>query len=633
MSDRALELLEFLLQQKGWLTSKKLTIHFCISTRTLRTIVSECNHNKNLVLSSNNGYKLNEEYIDDVRSLLENKSKQDQQPKDRYNLIIQRLIMSPKPLDLFDLSEELHISVEQVSKDLTKVKKYLNDNNLSLDKENDGYVVNGQEYSKRHAMTKLFIKEINQGELASNVMKNITSAEQIHTLSDILKQNLREAELYVNDYAFMSLIVHLVITVNRGSSHKLDEVLDDTSLSIDSEEYKVAKNVFEDIEKQYNITFSKSDIDELAILLTTQIQPIIPSSISNVKDYIGDRVYKLVNKIVNNVLLQYHLDLNSNTFFTKFAIHIKNLLYRAQVNRKTDNPYIETVKQSAPLVFEISVYIANIIAEETNIQISDDEIAYIALHISNVINDKKEDDKIKAVLVCPSYYDLGTNIMMRISTYFDNTLEITSIVHFEDELNPVETYDIILSMLPLNKTSEYTKISPVLGEIDFKNIEKALEKKKAENSRKQLKEMLKILISEDRFIILNKESSKEEVLNELVGYLIKDKIVGNDYLAKVYDREKMSSTCYGKIAIPHSLKPSAFRNGISVAISKNPIKWDDKKVNMVFLLAISEGESIAFGDIYNKLVTALYDDEIVDKLIECNNFNDFLKILIYGAHE
>ena len=109
--------------------------------------------------------------------------------------------------------------------------------------------------------------------------------------------------------------------------------------------------------------------------------------------------------------------------------------------------------------------------------------------------------------------------------------------------------------------------------------------------------------------------------------MIKDNIVSNDYLLKVMERENMSSTCYGKIAIPHSLKPCATKNGIAVAISKEPIRWNDKNVNIVILLAVSMKEGVAFGDIYNKLVASLYDEMIVEELIDCANFNDFIRIL------
>ena len=627
MNPKALDLLKLLLNEKEWLTSKRLTTHFRISTRTLRSVVASCNKDKTLIISSKNGYKINDVYITDIKAILKTNEVKNDTPDKRVDIIVQRLIMSNIALDEFDLSEELYVSPEQINKDLLKVKLFLKEYDLSLEKQKGKYYVLGSEPSKRHAMTSLFIEDINKGELASEVLKNISSIEEINDISDILRMHLREFELYVNDYVFMSLVVHIIIMISRRpikntGEHNVKDVID-----TNANEYKVSRLVFEDIKNKYKIEINNEDVEELTILLTAQTQPSVPSNIQDVRKYIGDKVYELTDEIISNVLEQYHVDLSSKTFFTKFAIHIKNLLYRAQVNRKTDNPYIETIKQSAPLVFEISVYVANIISRKSGLQISDDEIAYLALHISNAMNDKNEDKKIKAVLVCPSYYDLATNIMMKIGTHFDHNLEVTSIIHFEDELDSSNNYDIILSTVTLKKISEYVKISPVLGNNDYKSIELALGRKKNEDSRKELSLLFKELFSEDRFAILDEKYDRDKCLNLLCDFMIKDNIVSNDYLLKVMERENMLSTCYGKIAIPHSLKPCATKNGIAVAISKEPIRWNDKNVNIVLLLAVSMKEGVAFGDIYNKLVASLYDEMIVEELIDCANFNDFIRIL------
>lgn len=634
-SSRCQELLQYLTQQNGWAATKKLATHFGVSVRTVRTMVSEANSEKEYVLSSRNGYAVNQEYIDEIRESISegNDESSAETPDERVYAILQALLFSSVPLSIFDLSDKLYVSPEQIAKDLSKVRKCLKENDLELSKVSSGYIVNGTESAKRHVITKMFMSEVNNGDVLSHVMKNIASDERIHSLSDILRTNLKEQELYVNDYAFMALIVHLAVSVSRWSSQAEEGASLPKQIPHDTAEYKAAGKTFRDIEKKYSIRMTKADIDGFAILLMTQTQPVSAYEIKDIRQYVGEQVYGLVNKITSDVLERYHLDLSSKTFFAKFAIHIKNLIYRAQVNRNTQNPYIDTIKQSAPLVYEISVYVANIIHEETKLPVSDDEIAYLALHTGSAMDDKKEDDKLRAVLVCPSYYDLGTKIMERISIHFDREIEITSIVHSEGEILKEKRYDLVFSLIKLNNTPDYVKISPVLGNADFANIEKALKRKKSEISRNQMKQMLSDLFCQDMFFVCDQPVTQEKCLERLCGCMQQKGIVKEDYLEKVYAREKMSSTCSGKVAVPHSLNPSALKNGIAVMIAGEGIEWDDKTVNIVMLLAVSEKDSTLFGDIYNQLVAALYDDEVVEKIIQCRSYDEFIHTMIYEMPE
>ena len=74
--------------------------------------------------------------------------------------------------------------------------------------------------------------------------------------------------------------------------------------------------------------------------------------------------------------------MSENAFLVKFALHIKNLLLRIRLDRFSTNPYVEYIKSACPLIYEVSVFIADIIYMRTKNRINDNEIAFLALHLS-----------------------------------------------------------------------------------------------------------------------------------------------------------------------------------------------------------------------------------------------------------
>src|SRR5690625_7453190 len=75
------------------------------------------------------------------------------------------------------------------------------------------------------------------------------------------------------------------------------------------------------------------------------------------------------------------------------------------------------IKYAYPLIYDLSVFIANEIKKEKGFLINEDEIAYISFHIGALFERKKEvDSKIMTTIIAPDYYgfreDLINNMML-----------------------------------------------------------------------------------------------------------------------------------------------------------------------------------------------------------------------------
>ena len=81
---------------------------------------------------------------------------------------------------------------------------------------------------------------------------------------------------------------------------------------------------------------------------------------------------------------------------------------RVQNRSFCKNPLVSEIRQSCPLIYDVSVQLSGIIREKTGITLDEDEIAYITLHLGGALETQKElANRVPAVLYCPSYYNNG----------------------------------------------------------------------------------------------------------------------------------------------------------------------------------------------------------------------------------
>lgn len=109
---------------------------------------------------------------------------------------------------------------------------------------------------------------------------------------------------------------------------------------------------------------------------------------------------------------------------------------------------------------------------------------------------------------------------------------------------------------------------------------------------------------------------------ETIGYLAqlsKDRLIDvNKYIEDVRKREAISTTGIGDgVAIPHAKSKWVRVPTVIVGKSKRGIEWeslDDEKVNMVFLIAVPDGEGNEHLKILQILAVSLMDDEFREEI-------------------
>ena len=112
MTDRRTQLLTYLAQNEGWITSSQLADRLGVTTRSVRSYITAAKSAAaplDIISSSADGYRLNRAAYD---AFLHsgNRRAEPETPRERLYHVVRKLLDAPVGLDVYDLAAELFVS-------------------------------------------------------------------------------------------------------------------------------------------------------------------------------------------------------------------------------------------------------------------------------------------------------------------------------------------------------------------------------------------------------------------------------------------------------------------------------------------------------------------------------------------
>lgn len=346
---------------------------------------------------------------------------------------------------------------------------------------------------------------------------------------------------------------------------------------------------------------------------------------------ITDEVNTLFELIQNKVRHLFSINLNSEKFSLRFKLHLRNLLIRIRNNISLRNPQIATIKSSYPFIYEIAVSIANVINQQYQMELNEDEIAYIVLHIGVLIEEQKAySNKISVLLVHPQNGLYQLNLADKIKLLLEQDAIITGIVSSTDELGFYRDYDAVISTIPLYPLPAVPVIyiSEQLQTKDISNIIDNINRIKSLHMKIIVEQKLRYLFRDDLFFCQEPFHSENEAIDFLAGQLEEKGMVSSEFKQLILERESISPSSYGNIAIPHPLERCAESSAIAVSIHPTPIRWGSNNVNIIFMLAIHPSDQMLFNDIFAFVTQIIANNHYLQTLITASSCQEFIDLLL-----
>lgn len=627
---RQKEIMKFLLLQSSWVKGSVLAQEFNVTTRTIRNDIKKINEFKNLqiILSSSEGYKIIDnfnckEYLDDNYMPIS--------PKERVNYILNKLLTTLKPIDLYDISEEIFVSLSTLEKDLKQIKDIVKNYNLKIDKKFNTICIKGDEKNKRQLIRNLLYVETDGNFLNLDNYENIFEDFDLNLIKEIFIDTFNSYNLYANDYSITSMVIHVAIILTRIRNNYILNSDENNYLNIKKyREYEICKEIIERLEKTFNVKFPQKEIYYLTFLIMGKAT-LNYSTINkfNLKDFIEPSYIKLVDNILLKVNNYYFLDLNNEEFYIKFIIHTKNMLFRIKNNTYTKNPMNKNIKITYPFIYEVAVFISNEIYINTGLKIPEDEMGYIAIHIGAALERNKIlNSKIKTVLICPKYHDIHLRIIRKLKERYSDSIEITDVLTLVDNTLNKLSANLIISTTNIERelNSTFIKINPLLTHKDYLKIDFGIEKIINEKNISIVKKYINKCFDRDLFFKNIYYDNEFEIIRFLGEKLLNKKLANDNFVDLVIKREKLSSTTFlgNNFAIPHSIETDSKKTVISVLVNDDKIKWGNNYINMVLLIAVNKKDRRDFMELYESLIDVLCKKENVDLLVASNNYEEFM---------
>ena len=585
MNTRALSIIKILLNSVEPVSSLALSQEIGCSTKTIQNEIKEVNKelkNCEIVSIRGIGYKI-EGNLDDID--IKNSDLYDY---DRVEYIIKKIInissTDKDTIKLEDLADSMYVSLSTVKNDLKEVKKILNEYNLKISsKHKQGICIEASEED----IIKFIINYSNKvdNSLSIKDFLNNNIIENLFSIKKILLDTLNYENMILTDNEFKNIVNYISIYLSRNNTNQSDFI----------KEY---------IKKYKNKKEKPISEDEQLL------------------------IRKAIKEFCRDLNIATSINLSHDKIFEECLFnHISNLYKRADLGINQYEITAGEIKLKYPFPFELGKIAKKTIEKNLNMEISEDEVENIALHIGGALEriDKRDEKKVyKTIIVCTSGVGTSMLIKSKLENIFKGKLEIIKVIpsYLIDYVNVLDI-DFVISTVEVNlENVNVIKVSPMLTDKEIKLIEKYIE---TENVYIDLD--IQNLFSSELFFNDIKAETRSQVIDIMSKKLVEKGYIDDTMRQSYFERETIATTEIGNmVAIPHGAKGEVYENKVAIGILKEPISWEVGKVRLVIMLALDKEKILDYEEVFSKIYKRVDSIAKVISICENKSYEKFIKL-------
>lgn len=620
--------LSILLDNNSPITVSKLASQVSMSERTVRSYLKsmqkELQHNGiELIIKPNVGVYLtaDEEQKKLIRTeLAEDKAgKADYSPEYRHYYILKTLLRNKYTYTIQLLAEELYCSKSTIVNDLVDIQKWLEKRDLFLKrKQNQGLWIEGSEKNYRRGLMDLFLESKENGILDSDSavdrldyridfvnykkLKSMFPRTNLQLLQDMVQKSEQMLGYSFTDQAFINLITHIAITIERVKSDKQIQMTEDFLENLKGKyEYEVAQWLVEKLSSELKVRFSEDEVGYISLhMLGAKIQEEVGTeNCDNLLDTQNEFYIGIAREIINLAGDILKVDLkNDKILLTALTLHLRPTAVRLQYGLNLKNPMLHTIKNEYTSIFGAAWACSSIFEKKLGVPVTEDEIAYIAMHIAVAVG--RLSNKVRAIVVCSSGIGTSQLVTTRLKKLFSE-LDITATIPLGLVTENLEnSADLIISTIPgILSGPKVVYVSTMLDATDMVKIKSALGRLQIsgpnmEKGNEDVRDaLMSQVIDQDLCFIDHTHDGFEQIIRRYGSVMESKGYVKKGFVEDVLMRERRGSTFIGRgIAIPHGKCEHVKHASLAFARLHNEIKWSEEETaKYVFLIAVSDADA------------------------------------------
>jgi len=515
----------------------------------------------------------------------------------RRLLILYHLLMADAPLTLTSLAEKYYVNKAVIKEDLEWLDKEIAPYGLTLmTRQNYGTVVEGREKDKRGVLAKT-AKRLKDLSTKEKALLQFFDPSEIKIVQDALKALQATYEISINPETLESLVIHILFTIKRIYLNQPIELSDKELRAIDgTESFDWSETVSRWVEKRLNLVFPVNEKAYLALHFHgSRIEHQLKSAETDLKagpDWVDELVRELLEEVSDFENLPLVED---KALLTNLQIHLRTTANRIEGGLAVSNPLLSEIKKEYPHLFYFILTVVEEYNERIGISIPEDEVGYLTVHFQAALERVHMQLPKKLIVGIVCHFGIGVSAFLqaKIERHFPE-IEETVILSAAELKTYLQSHqlDLVVTTEPLPDSGVTTLlISPLLNDEEVRQIARFIRKQPAKQAEKN--EQWDILRYTQPFLVHLGQSftTPEAALIFIVQQIFSKGYVEKEYLETVLGRESHSSTGIGMgIALPHGDPRYIRQSSISCLTFRQPIKWGNENVSLVFLLAVKKEE-------------------------------------------
>ncbi|PRR88893.1 BglG family transcription antiterminator [Bacillus atrophaeus] len=495
MTAREQKLMKHLLSQSRYVTVNEMAEAMQVSTRTIHRELKSIKpimqrYNLTLDKQPGKGLKMVGSMEDKQKLLTDLSHEQHEYSADeRKLLILCSLLESQEPIKLYTLAKDLQVTNATVSYDLDELEEWISPFGLTLiRKRGYGIQLMGPEDAKRKIVGNLIVNRLDIQMFLEAVELNIkgktdTSEKMFGVVSkgELLKMErvlfrLKEKTAYaLSDSSYIALVVHLTFAMERiqlGETISMEA--EELHTLKNTKEYSSALEIAGELEKAFGVTIPEAEVGYITIHLRSANRKYETEyKAQEIELEIALQTKRLIAFISEKI----RMDLTENrSLYEGLIAHLEPAMNRIKEGMGIYNPMKEQIKRDYFLLYmAIEEGMEKSFPDMT---FSDDEIAYLVLHFGSALEIKKEEAKIKALIVCSSGIGSSKMLASRLKKELPEiqSFDMSSLIELKDR--DIGAYDMIVSTVPIPyENIDYIVVSPLLNEEDANQVKQYIKRK------------------------------------------------------------------------------------------------------------------------------------------------------------
>lgn len=558
----------------------------------------------------------------------------------RRDYVISRLINAHQPVSMFDVAAALYVSESTLSNSvLPRVRKLIAPFNLTLECHGFQLELTGREHDKRRLLGNLAIRNTNGYFTSTATLKNLFPAFDIEGILNKLVEICQRSELIINNYALNNLLIHiLVIIIRLQSNNELSDHDDMTDVDALVASFtqgeailKCANDVARYFETAFGCPIPSNDFQQIVLLIALSVERYSYDELTfdKLAELTGHPFMDQVVQITCETADRYGIDHFDDAFMLQLVLHMYNVYQRAMYHVSYPNPLAAQIKSDYAPVYDMAVYFSHRFSTAMDIEISENEIAFIAFHIGAYLErTATPDDKATAAVIVEQYHDFAQQLVTDLEEALADELSVIAVMSCDGFLASPPTADLIITTIDVPvRQGIKVLIGPILNKQNLRKIQDKLAIVLESKRRGRAHRFLKQVLRRELYVRNMQLADGPDAYIDYLGSLgVARGLADESFVRDVHLRERVSSTAFTDcLAIPHSIDTFARSSFIAVLHNDAAIPWGRHNVNFVLLVGIAEGDMGYFRDTLDIIIELFSSVDATMRLLQTDTFDEFLE--------